>query len=284
MSSGILSTLILAGVCLGQLPADEPFPAHQVIGNVYYVGSKNLAVYLITTPEGHFIINSGFEQTVPLIRDSVESLGFQMRDIQYLLASHAHSDHVAGHAALQHLTGAEVCVMRGDDVVIAAGGAGQYFYPDSRWDACPVDRRLRDNEPLQLGQTTLTARWTPGHTRGCTTWTCRVADGTGQQNVVIVGSPNVNPGFQLVDNRDYPEIAEHFAVTFEVLKRLPCDVFLGAHGAYYGMFAKYERVLAGETENPFIDPVGYRAYVTQKEQAFLTELAAQRKAAGQSSP
>lgn len=284
MSTGILPTVILACTLLAQLPADEPFPAHRVIGNVYYVGSKNLAVYLITTPEGHFIINSGFEDTVPLIRDSVESLDFRMQDIKYLLASHAHSDHVAGHAALQRLTGAEVCVMRGDDGVIAAGGAGQYFYKDSRWAACPVDRRLHDNEQLQLGQTTLTARWTPGHTRGCTTWTCRAGDGAARQNVVIIGSPNVNPGFQLVDNPDYPEIAEHFAATFEVLKRLPCDVFLGAHGAYYGMLAKYQRVLAGSSDNPFIDPAGYRDYVTQKEKAFLAELAAQRKAAGSSSP
>ena len=143
---------------------------------------------------------------------------------------------------------------------------------------------MRDNEQLQLDETILTARWTPGHTRGCTTWTCRVPDIENQRNVVIIGSPNVNPGFQLVDNQDYSEIAEHFAATFEVLKRLPCDVFLGAHGAYYGMLAKYQRFQAGSSENPFIDPEGYRHYVTQKEKAFLAELAAQRKAAGGTSP
>src|SRR5439155_5317699 len=139
-----------------------------------YVGSKDLASYLITTPEGHILINSGFEQTVPLIRKSVESLGFRMADIRVLLASHAHADHVAGHARMKELTGAKVYVMRGDDRVIASGGRGQYLYPDSRWTPCPVDRVLEDGDEVKLGGVSLVARRTPGHTRGCTTWTWRV--------------------------------------------------------------------------------------------------------------
>src|SRR5438034_11529133 len=156
----LLPTLALALVAAAQGPADwhEPFPAHKVIGNVYYVGSKDLATYLITTPEGHILINSGFEQTVPLIRDAVESLGFKMRDVKILLASHAHSDHVAGHAALKELTGAKVYVMKGDDKVIASGGSGQYFYKDTRWRPCPVDRVLEDGDPVKLGGVTLLAR------------------------------------------------------------------------------------------------------------------------------
>src|SRR5437016_12418374 len=148
---------------LGQAQADSVFPAHRVIGNVYYVGSKNLASYLIATPEGHILINSGYEETVPLIRASVESLGFKMKDVKILLASHAHSDHVAGHAALKELTGAKVYVMRGDDKVIASGGSGQYFYKDTRWRPCPVDRVLEDGDPVKLGGVTLVARRTPGH-------------------------------------------------------------------------------------------------------------------------
>src|SRR5437016_3269058 len=122
---------------LGQAQADSVFPAHRVVGNVYYVGSKALASYLITTPDGHFLINSSFEETVTLIRASVESLGFKMRDVKILLASHAHSDHVAGHAAMKELTGAKIYVMRGDEGVIESGGAGQYLYTDSRWQPCP---------------------------------------------------------------------------------------------------------------------------------------------------
>jgi metallo-beta-lactamase class B len=246
-----------------------------VIGNVYYVGSRDLASYLITTPEGHILINSGFEKTVPLIQAAVESLGFKMRDIKILLASHAHSDHVAGHALAKELTGSKVLVMRGDDAVVASGGKGQYLYKD-RWKPCGVDRVLEDGDEVKLGGVTLTARRTPGHTRGCTTWTWRAADGDKRYNVVVIGSPNVNPGYQLVNNRDYPEIAADFARTFEILKSLPCDVFLGAHGSYYGMIEKDKLARAGAVTNPFFDRAGCRRFVEQKEQAYLATLARQR--------
>jgi metallo-beta-lactamase class B len=260
----------------------QPFPAHRVVGNIYYVGSRDLASYLITTPQGHILINSGFEQTAPLIRKSVESLGFKMTDIKILLASHAHSDHVAGHARMKELTGAAVYVMRGDDNVIASGGEGQYLYTNSRWKPCKVDRVLEDGEKVTLGGVTLVAHLTPGHTRGCTTWTCRAQDGAKTYDVVIVGSYNVNPGYQLVDNKDYPQIAEDYAKTFTVLKSLPCDVFLGAHGEYYGMIQKYDRSTKGADTNAFVDPQGYRSTIAQKERAFQNTLAAQqgKRAAG----
>ena len=265
--------LTLALAAGGQEAWHEPFPAHQVAGNVYYVGSKDLASYLITTSEGH--INSGFEKTVPLIRASVESLGFKMSDIKILLASHAHSDHVAGHALMKELTGAKVHVMRGDDTVIAQGGKGQYLYTTSRWQPCPVDRILEDGAEVKLGDVTLTARLTPGHTRGCTTWTWNSQDKGKTYHVVVIGSPNVNPGFRLVDNKDYPEIAADFAKTFEVLKSLRCDVFLGAHGSYYGMIERYERAKKGISGNPFVNPQGYRDYVAMKEGVFRKTLATQ---------
>lgn len=266
--------LALAVAVMGQAPPDAAFPAHRVVGNTYYVGSKALATYLVATPEGHILINSGFEETVPLIRASVESLGFKMRDVKIILESHAHSDHVAGHALLKELTSAKVYVMRGDDKVIASGGEGQYLYTDSRWKPCAVDVVLKDGDEVKLGGATLMARLTPGHTRGCTTWTWRVADGDKKYDVVVIGSPNVNPGYRLVDNMDYPEIADDFAKTFKVLKSLPCDIFLGAHGAYYDMIAKYERV-KGAKQNPFIDPAGYRDYVELKEKEFRKTLAEQ---------
>jgi metallo-beta-lactamase class B len=286
--------MLTAAVCLVALgwPADppawyEPFPAHRVIGNVYYVGSKDLACYLITTPEGHILINTGFDETVPLIRGAVESLGFKMDDIQIILGSHAHSDHMAGHARAKEQTGADVYVMRGDDGVIANGGEGQYFYPDSRWPACPVDRVLADGDEVKLGDVTLIARHTPGHTRGCTTWTWNVKEGDKDYLVVVIGSPNVNPGYQLVNNRDYPEIAADYEKTFAILNSLPCDVFLGAHGGYYGMIEKHERLQSIEsgkaTEagiNPFIDPAGYEAYVADREQAYRKVLAEQQAAKG----
>jgi CubicO group peptidase (beta-lactamase class C family)/glyoxylase-like metal-dependent hydrolase (beta-lactamase superfamily II) len=274
--------LTLAMTVVGQGPADwyEPFPAHKILGNVYYVGSKDLATYLITTPEGHILINSGFERTVPLIQKSVESLGFKMTDVKILLASHAHSDHIAGHALLQKATGAKVYVMRGDDQVIASGGKGQYLYTTSRWDPCKVDRVLKDGDEVKLGGVSLVARLTPGHTRGCTTWTWRVEDGGKKYDVVVVGSPNVNPGFQLVNNKDYPEIATDFARTFKILKSLPCDVFLGAHGSYYGMVERYDLLKKGQA-NAFVNPKGYKEYIAQKERAFRKTLAAQQDKADQ---
>lgn len=270
-----IQVLILAAivwVCAGDhLIADEAFPAHRIAGNTYYVGSKALASFLIETPEGHVLINSGFEETVPLIRASIESLGLKPTDVKILLASHAHSDHVAGHAAMQELTGAKVYAMQGDAEVISSGGVGQYLYEDSRWPSCKVDRVLKDGDQVTLGGVTLVAHLTPGHTRGCTTWAWKVNEGNRKYDVVVIGSPNVNPGYRLVDNKDYPEIANDFSKTFQVLKKLPCDIFLGAHGDYYGMLAKYPR-LKEVTSNPFIDPEGYRDYVALKEKTFQMKL------------
>lgn len=274
------SLLALLVICAGAgwLAADEPFPAHRVAGNLYYVGSRDLASYLIVTKEGHLLINSGFEETVPLIRVAVESLGYKLKDVKYLLASHAHNDHVAGHALMQELTGADVLVMDGDDSVIKNGGLGQYLYTDHRWDPCPVAKVLKDGEKVTLGDTTLIAQKTPGHTRGCTTWRCQILDGDRKLNAVVIGSPNVNPGYQLVNNKDYPGIADDYAQTFRVLKELPCDLFLGAHGEYYGMRAKYEKLksLQPGDKNPFIDPEGYRDYIESKEKNYRRILAEQR--------
>ena len=221
------------------------------------------------------MINSGYQETVPLIRLSVESLGFKMSDVKYLLASHAHSDHVAGHALLQEMTGAKVAVMTGDVDVVASGGEGQYLY-ESKWKPCRVNKVLRDGDEIKLGGETLIARHTPGHTAGCTTWTWQVTSGEKKYSVVVVGSPNVNPGYRLVRNKKYSRIVKHFESTFKVLQDLKCDVFLGAHGAYYGMIDKYERRREGQEDETFVDPEGYRKYIVMKELAFRGTLGKQR--------
>lgn len=254
----------------------DPFPPHRIADNLYYVGSKGLASYLVTTTNGHILINSSFERTVPIIRGNVETLGFKFEDIKILLASHAHSDHVAGHALIKELTRAQVAVMEGDDKVVASGGLGQYLYKES-WNPCPVDRVLKDGDMISLGEAKLTARLTPGHTRGCTTWLLQAKDGGQLLNVVIIGSPNVNPGYELIRNRDYPEIADDYAKTFRLLKSLPCDIFLGAHGNYYGMESKHARLKAEPKINSFIDPEGYRAYVENRANSFQEMAREQRK-------
>lgn len=267
--------LLIATVLPAQSDWDEPFPPHRIADNFYYVGSKGLASYLVTSSEGHILINSSFDRTVPLIRASIEQLGYKFSDVKILLGSHAHADHMEGNALVKKLSGAQVYVMEGDEKVIANGGQGQYLY-NAKWAPCKVDRVLRDGDKVTLGDSTLIARRTPGHTPGCTTWTMDVRDGGKTYLAVIVGSPNVNTGYQLVNNASYPDIAKDFAETFRVLKSLKCDLFLGAHGSYYGLDAKYPKLKPGAA-NPFVDPDGYRAYITEREQYYLKVLKEQGK-------
>jgi metallo-beta-lactamase class B len=259
----------------------EPFPPHRIIGNIYYVGSRGLASYLITTPAGHILINSNLNTSVALIRESIEKLGFRFSDVKILLISHAHFDHDGGSAEVKKLTGAKYMVMDADVSVVESGGKNDFQYGDDATLLYPparVDRVLHDEDEVKLGDTVLTAHKTAGHTRGCTTWSLKVREGNKTYDVVIVGSPNVNPGYKLVNNARYPEIADDYARGFRVLKSLPCDVFLGAHGSYYDMEAKYAKLNAGGN-NPYIDPEGYKSYVAEREQAFLAELQKQNAAA-----
>jgi metallo-beta-lactamase class B len=256
----------------------EPFPAFRIAGNLYYVGSKGLASYLITTPKGHILINSDLEANAPLIKSSIESLGFKFSDVKILLISHAHWDHCAGSAKIKELTGAKYMVMDADVAVVESGGKTDFQYandPSTLYPPTKVDRVLHDGDEVKLGDSTLVAHLTPGHTKGCTTWTMKAKDGSRTRDVVIVGSPNVNPGYKLVDNALYPGIAEDYARGFKVLKSLSCDIFLGAHGSYYGMEGKYQQLKAGDA-NAFIDPDGYKAYVAEREQTFLAEQRKQR--------
>jgi metallo-beta-lactamase class B len=256
-----------------------PFPAHHVIGNIYFVGSKGLGIYLITTPKGHILVNAGLADSVPLIQQSIEKLGFKFGDVKILLISHAHFDHDAGAARIKELTGAKYVVMDADVPVVESGGKEDFFYgktADLLYPPAKVDRVVHDGDTVKLGDVVLTARLTPGHTKGCTTWTFKVQDGGKSNDVVIVGSPNVNPGYKLVDNAAYPQIASDYERGFRVLRSLHCDVFLGAHGSYYGMEAKYARIKDGTMDNPFIDPEGYKNYVSEREQSFRAELAKQQ--------
>jgi len=264
-------------------PADwsEPFPPHQMIGNIYYVGSRGLASYLITTAAGHILINSNLKTSVPLIRENIEKLGFRFSDVKILLISHAHFDHDGGSAEVINLTGAKYMVMDGDVGVVESGGKSDFQYGNDAnflYPEAKVHRVLHDVDEVKLGDTALIAHKTAGHTRGCTTWSLRVHESGKIYDVVIVGSPNVNPGYKLLNNARYPDITEDYARGFRVLKSLPCDVFLGAHGSYYGMEMKYAKLSGGGT-NPYIDPEGYKNYTADREEAFLSELRKQTAAA-----
>jgi metallo-beta-lactamase class B len=251
-----------------------PFPPHHIAGNLYYVGSEDLASYLIVTPEGNILINSSFEENVPLIRKSVEQLGFRFSDIKILLISHAHNDHCAGSALVKKLTGAQYFVMDADVPVVESGGREDFHYGADKTMWFPptkVDRVLHDGDTVKLGEAVLTAHLTAGHTRGTTTWTFDETEAGRTLHVVIVGSPNVNLGYKLVDNQTYPQIAADYHHGFQVLKSLSCDIFLGAHGGYYGMKEKYKRWKQGES-GVFIDPAGYKSFIADREQVFEAEL------------
>ena len=243
------------------------FPAFKIAGNLYYVGTADLAVYLVNTPQGNILINTNFKQDLPALKKSIQQLGLKYSDTRILLISHAHSDHDEATALVARETGAKLMVMDGDvpeEESTAQGRPGAH-----------VDRVLHDGDTVELGGSKLVARLTPGHTKGCTTWTMQVHDGARLLNAVIVGSPNVNPGYILVGNKTYPGIADDYVRTFAVLKSLPCDLFLGAHGAYFGMKAKYDRMKTGGA-NPFIDPDGYYSYTAEREATFRKELERQK--------
>ncbi|MGC1435896.1 MAG: subclass B3 metallo-beta-lactamase [Terriglobales bacterium] len=255
----------------------EPFPPFRIAGNLYYAGSKGLANYLVTTPQGNILINSDLEANVPMIEASIEKLGFKFKDTKILLISHAHWDHDAGSAKIKEMTGASYMVMDADVPVVESGGKMDFQYgsnPGFLYPPTKVDRVLHDGDEVRLGGAVLVAHLTPGHTKGCTTWTMKVTEGGKTYDVVIIGSPNVNPGYKLIHNDNYPQIAEDYERMWSVLKSLPCDIFLGAHGGYFGLEEKYPLMKDGSA-NPFIDPGGYKKYVAQKEQDFRTELAKQ---------
>ena len=256
-----------------------PFPPFHIAGNLYYVGDQDLASYLVVTSQGLILINSNLQTSVPLIRKSVEQLGFRFGDIKILLISHAHYDHCAGSASILKQTGAKYFVMDGDVGVVESGGKTDFHYgrdTSTHYPPAKVDRVLHDGDKVQLGEAVLGAHLTAGHTKGTTTWTLDEKEAGKTLHVVIVGSPNVNPGYKLVGNKAYPQIAEDYKHEFVVLKTLPCDIFLGAHGGYYGLKEKYQRWKRGD-HNAFIDPSGYKAYVEEREQAFETALQAQQR-------
>ena len=253
-----------------QADFNKPFPPHKVIGNVYYVGSEQLASFLITTPDGHILINSSFESTVPVIRAAVEKLGFKFTDIKILLGSHAHGDHMEGDALVKELTRAQVMAMEQDVPALRNMRPGGKEHP--------IDRVLHDGDEVKMGGTTLVAHRTAGHTKGCTTWTLRVQDGGMSYNLAILGSIGVNPGYVLVNNKDYPEIADDYVKSFKALRSMPVDIFLGAHGSFYGLPEKYARLEKGGP-NPFIDPAGFKAHLDRQEMNFQARLEEQKKAA-----
>ncbi|RPH63417.1 MAG: subclass B3 metallo-beta-lactamase [Acidobacteria bacterium] len=275
----LVLTTAVAALALQQSPApgSQAVDAYQVIGNIYYVGATDISSHVISTPAGLILLDTGSAQMLPVIRANVEKLGFRVQDIKIILSSHAHWDHVEGHAAMQALTGAEVMAV-GEDATAIASGVDNSALGAQGWKPVKVNRILKDGESVTLGGVTMQALLTPGHTKGCTTWTTTVQDGGRSYRVVFVGGISINEGVKLVGNTRHPGIIEDYARTFRVLKDLNADVFLAQHPNIYGMAEKVQRLKAGGSSNPFIDLQGYQRAVSEAEGRYLKQLAAERAA------
>jgi metallo-beta-lactamase class B len=246
---------------------DKPFPPHKIISNIYFVGAEEHSSYLIVTSAGDILINSGYEATVPMIRASVEKLGFRFSDIKIILGSHAHVDHMQGDALAKEFSGARVMAMEQDVPALEKLRPGNKPHP--------IDQVLHDGDAVKLGETTLVAHLTPGHTKGCTSWTTTVRDGDKSYDVVIVCGMGVKAGKNyLVGNPDYPRIKEDYIRGFATLRALHCDVFLGSHQGHFNLQAKYAKLVeAGPNgPNPYIDPEGYKAHLDNYEKVFYAKL------------
>lgn len=258
-----------------------PVPPRHLVGNVHYVGAIGVSSYLITTPEGHILLDTGFEETVPIICSGVEQLGFKVTDIKLILSSHAHIDHTGGHAAMKRLSGAKVLASAADARVLESGGKDDFIpFPRDLIIYAPVqvDRIIQDGERVTLGGVSLTAQLTPGHTRGATTWTMDVEDQGRTMHVVFFSSASLNAGTRLLNPPAYPEIVDDFERTFARLKRLPCDVFFAPHGGQFAMAEKFARLDRGERD-AFVDPAGWRSLIAGAEKAFRDQREAEKIAA-----
>jgi metallo-beta-lactamase class B len=262
--------ILLVALChpaLAQNFTDKEFPGHKIIGNIYFVGSDTHSSFLVTTAEGHILINTMYERTVPWIRKSVESLGFRFQDIKIVLGSHAHVDHMEGDAMVKELTGATVMAMDRDLPLLERLRPGGKPHP--------IDRVLHDGDKVTLGGVTLVAHLTPGHTPGCTTWTTEAQEDKRNHSVVIIGCIAPNERTVLVNNKDYPEVVLDFNRSYKFLRSLRPDVFMGSHTIHYNMEEKYAKL--GKGPNPFIDRQGYFASIDRYEQQFKQALEAQQK-------
>lgn len=268
----------------GQVKTDEdrswnqPVKPYRIIGNIYYVGASDVTSFLITSDSGHILIDGGFAETAPQIKDNIIKLGFKLKDVKILLNTQAHYDHAGGLALLKKWTNAKLMVMKGDVTQLTTGsrkdsdfGADGYFQP------VKVDRILKDVDVVEIGGVKLNAYLTPGHTRGCTTFTLKATEEGKTYDVVFVGGLSV-PGYTLINNKNYPNIVEDYTKTYKILKSLHCDVFLSSHGQFFSLKEKTAMLEKSRTPNLFIDENNYKVFLERMENAFNDQLQKERQA------
>ena len=276
----VLGSFVITCPCFAQSNPDwtRPFPPFRIIGNIYWVGSYDLSTYLITTPQGHILINTGVGDTAKQIKASVEQLGFKLEDTKILTATHGHFDHVAGMADLKRMTGARLIVSEPDKELFESGGKSDFRFgdtPGARFEPVNVDGTFKDSDTISLGGTVLTAHHHPGHTKGATSFSLNVQEGGKTYRVVIANMPSINPGVTVSGMPKYPGITADYARTFKAQKDMPIDVWLASHAAQFKMHEKYK---PGDPYNPdrFVDPQGFKAAVEQLEKTYRDQLARER--------
>jgi len=245
-----------------------------MIGNLYYVGTSDLAVYLVTTPGGHILINTGLKDSAPMIRKSIQDLGFKIEDVKVLTTMQAHYDHVAAFAEIKKETGAKMFAAAADAVLLEDGGASDYLFgPELQFAPVKVDRKLNDGDKIALGGTELTVHVHPGHTKGSASFTLKVLEGGKTYNVAIMNMGSINPGTRFYGNAKYPRIAEDYATTFRKQKEIACEVFVSAHASHFGMQAKYKQKYDPAA---YVDPAMCRERIASYEANFRKQLEEQR--------
>lgn len=250
----------------------KPIPPLHIAGNIYYVGSEDLSSWLITTPEGHILIETGDKGYADRLLANIKSLGFKPTDVKFLLTTQAHLDHVGGHAAVKKATGAQVLIMAGDADVAEGGGKGDFhFGPEYYFPPVKVDRVLHDGDVVRLGGVELRAHLTAGHTKGCTSWTMTMREGGVERKVLFPGSTSVNPGVKLVNNAQYPGIAADYERTFTTEAALPCDYCLPAHLSQFDGLEKIEALRKGASPNPFLNREAFKKGLAESEARFRAE-------------
>lgn len=254
----------------------RPFTPHRIVGNVYYVGGWDLASFLITSPQGHALINTGTAGSSSAIAASIQELGFKVEDVHWLLTTQAHYDHVEDMAAMKRLTGARLLATAADAVLLEDGGKSDFhFGAEYGYPPVKVDQRIADGQVLNLGGTAVTVHLHPGHTRGSASYSLVAREGSRDYRVLIANIGTINPGVKLTGNAKYPAIAADYAHTFEAQKRLECDVFLASHAGQYRMHAKFSPGMPYSPDR-FVDPDGYRRAVADAEAAYRQQLAAEK--------
>ena len=258
----------------------QPFQPLRILGNLYYVGTYDLAVYLITTPAGHILINTGVNDSAPAIRANIEALGFKFSDIKLLLATHGHWDHVGAMAEIKRVTGARMLMHEADADLLETGGGQDYRFPQGRgtiYEPIKVDQRLRDGDKVRHGGMELTVHHHPGHTRGSTSFTYSTREAGRTYNVLIVNMPTINPGVQVSFMPGFPEIMQAYKGTIARQKQLKPDVWVSSHAGHFNLHQKYK---PGDAYDPnrFVDPNGYEAKLAFYEKLIEGNLAKDPKA------